>query len=322
MMTSEILDVSLRTYRNLGWTFLKAGALPTLFCLAATLFLTQVVLPGFFTTRDADSLATQMLDSGTSVALGLLVAGPLFLIGFGITTSVVTSLVSDSMVGNLPSLEAAQRNARRTLSAVLRLTFREMLFASSGLLLSVALLMGSALLDRITSENNVLSGLTAGLGLLGISAGGLVFLFVVSRHALAGPALILENLKPAAAARRSHDLLKGEGWHPSGYGTIWAVYLILAFLILALGAGVSLSFSLIGLSGWLESALRNVPYSTVFLTGVSFIPTFLVLWLTIPVWATTMTITYFERRIRKEGYDIEALASEVWRADRTSRFQL
>jgi hypothetical protein len=46
------------------------------------------------------------------------------------------------------------------------------------------------------------------------------------------------------------------------------------------------------------------------------------LWVLIPVWCTTTTILYFERRIRLEGYDIELLARDMVRSRKESRFEL
>ena len=54
---------------------------------------------------------------------------------------------------------------------------------------------------------------------------------------------------------------------------------------------------------------------------VGLLPYFLSLWVTIPVWAVTVTIIYYERRVRLEGYDIEALAQDVWHPNREDRLR-
>jgi len=70
-------------------------------------------------------------------------------------------------------------------------------------------------------------------------------------------------------------------------------------------------------------SLADWPYVGVILQKVlELFPLFLAIWIIIPVWCTTTTLLYYERRIRLEGYDILALAQEVWRADRQSRFQV
>ena len=66
----------------------------------------------------------------------------------------------------------------------------------------------------------------------------------------------------------------------------------------------------------MPSALRPI------VEGVlALVPYFLSLWVVIPVWAVTVTIIYFERRVRLEGYDIEALAADVWHPEREDRLR-
>ncbi|MEQ1936128.1 MAG: hypothetical protein ABL962_19915, partial [Fimbriimonadaceae bacterium] len=96
------------------------------------------------------------------------------------------------------------------------------------------------------------------------------------------------------------------------------VFILLLLLAAGIGSGIGLLFSFDEFNVWLESS-SGADLSTKLL---EIIPTFLAIWLLVPVWAVTTTLIYFERRVRLEGYDIEALAQDVWRNDRDHRFEL
>jgi hypothetical protein len=72
------------------------------------------------------------------------------------------------------------------------------------------------------------------------------------------------------------------------------------------------------LNAWLGRSWMK----TVVIAGVDLLPYYLAIWTLIPVWATTLTVIYYERRIRLEGFDIEAMASQIKTDDRASRFNV
>ena len=322
MSTSEIIDTAIRVYQQLGWTFLKSSILPTLLIVVAIAFVLDFVAPSLLTTKDASSLATQYGEVAFAVGLAVLVGGPLVIIGVSATTAIVTNLVSDYMLGNVPSVEGATKAAKRSIGTLIRVHFWEFLLACSGILAAFGLSILSSTLDILTGKENIAAGLVALLALLGFFAGGLIFLVVVSRHALSAPSAVLEGLGPRAASKRSVELMRGRGPIVSGYGHVWSLYIVLFFLSLLVGAGLMGFLSLIGFETRVASALDNLPYGGLVAKAVGLVPLFLWVWTLVPIWATTIAIIYYERRIRLEGYDIEALAADVWRTSRQTRFEL
>ena len=133
---------------------------------------------------------------------------------------------------------------------------------------------------------------------------------------------MLEGLKPREAARRSVALMKGIGPIQSGYGNVWTLYVVLFFVSLLVGLGLNGALGMLGFPDRFASHLDNLPYGGLLVEGLRLIPLFLWVWTIVPVWSVTITIIYYERRIRLEGYDIEALAADVWRTDRQNRFEL
>lgn len=322
MTSGEVIDHAIRVYQQLGWTFLKVSVVPTLFVVAAFAFISDYVLPSFFTTKDASSLSTQYGEVVFAIGLALLVGGPLMIIGVSATTAIVTQLVSDYMLGNVPSADAAIRAAKRTMGTLLRVHFWEFLLACSGIIVAFGLSILSSMLDQTTSQENVVAGLVAILAIGGFGLGGIIFLLVVSRHALTAPIAVLEGLGPRAAAKRSVELMKGYGPIMSGYGHVWTLYIVLFFVSLLVSLGLGGLLGLLGFHERFALLLDNLPYGGLLTKVVEMVPMFLWVWTMVPVWATTIAIIYYERRIRLEGYDIEALAADVWRTDRQTRFEL
>jgi hypothetical protein len=320
--SSEVIDVATRVFQSLGHSFLRLTVVPTLLCLAAYAFLVGYVLPLLFATRDPSNFEAQLGEVALSLALALFVAAPIFLFGASLTSAIVIRLVADLMSGSVPDASAAVKAARRDLPALLRLNVRQLLLSTSGLLLSMLLLVASALLARHTAEENIVAGLTVIAAFLGLAIGALLFLFVRQIYALAAPVVVLEGIAPAAAAQRSKDLLAATGYHPSGYGAVWTLYTVAAFAALSLWLGTSFILDMIRSWGPAEALLLRLPLQDLVQEALSLAPMFMTLWFLLPLWASTVTIIYFERRIRMEGYDIEVLASEVWRADRKGRFEL
>ncbi len=322
MSSSEIIDTAIRIYQQLGWSFLKATVVPALLIVSAFAFIIDYILPSFFTTKDAASLSTQFGEVAFAVGLAIVVGGPLVIIGVSTTTAIVAQLVSDFMLGNVPSIDAAVRAARRTALNLIRVHFWEFVLACSGIIVAFGLSILSSTLDQTTGRENIVAGLVALLAVLGFSSSGIIFLVVVSRHALAAPISVLEGLRPREASRRSVALMKRAGHIPSGYGNVWSLYLVMFFLTLLIGAGLSGFLSLIGFNDRFATMFDNLPLGGFLLKAIGLLPVFLWVWTIVPVWAATITIIYYERRIRLEGYDIEALAADVWRNDRQTRFEL
>jgi len=322
MTSSEIIDTALRIYQQLGWTFLKLTVMPTLFIVAAFAFVQQYVFPSFFVTKNAASLTTQFNEVAVAVGLAVLIGGPLLIVGVSATTAIVTQLVSDYMLGNLPSQEGALKAARRTLVTLTRVHFWEICLSCSGVVGALGLSLLSSSLDQTTSNENVTAAFVALLAVCGFIAGGLIFLGVVSRHALAAPIAVLEGLGPRAASKRSVQLMKGAGTIQNGYGNIFSLYIVLAFLSLVMYGGMNGLLAAGGYPDHFASTFDNLPYGGVLLEALRLIPLFLWVWALVPIWSTTIAIVYYERRIRLEGYDIEALAADVWRTDRQNRYEL
>lgn len=113
------------------------------------------------------------------------------------------------------------------------------------------------------------------------------------RYALAVPACVMEDVKARQAIRRSITLSKGSR------GRIF----LLALLVLAVQTGLILitqtAFFVLGIRnhGTLPLGIRVLQQFVAFATN-TFIG---------PIYATGLTLFYYDQRMRKEGYDIERM---------------
>lgn len=321
MKTNEILDLATRAYQGVGWPILQAVVAPTLCCMAGFVFFWSYVFPAIWTTKESSGAVGDLSGAITAVALGIFVAAPLLLIGSAYTTALSTHIVSDYMLGNVPHVEAAKRGARRRLTSVLGVFLRQMAVSIGFLVLSVGLLMLSAVLSDGTSDSGY-QVLFATVGLLGIVLGFVWLPIGLCRDALASAAMVIEGVNGKEAARRSRELLKGARGVPSGYDTLGHGFILVGLLYLLAAWGLMSLVSQLGVGEFLANHAVGSAWSDLLDAMFGYFPWFLVIWVTVPLWSMICTILYFERRVRKEGYDIEVLAKDVWQADKSHRFEL
>ena len=320
MQIGEMFDLSLRVYRTLGARILLAAAVPSLFSLAGLAFLTQYVMPGFIWTKLGTNDSGQVADAAVKLLLGVLVAGPLILIGISLTTTYVAPLVADFMHGLQPDYKAASVAHWKTAPKMLMMSIRESLVAASGSVVGAVLLGLSWYMNNVISTDSVIPGLVLVLGVLALVLGFIVALALVSTHALVAPITVLDDLPASAAAKRSRELMKARPYHGSGYDSIWSLYVLIALLAGIIFAGSSAISALLGVENW-AAALDLRAWRPIIEAAIELVPIYVTLWVSVPVWAVTVTIVYFERRVRLEGYDIEALAADVWHSHREDRLR-
>jgi len=111
------------------------------------------------------------------------------------------------------------------------------------------------------------------------------------RYSLAVPACVVENLPARAAIRRSIELSKGSRGRILLLGLL-AFMIQLGLTIVTQGFFVVLGFKH---NGVLSVGLRAMQQIIAFFTN-TFVG---------PIYATGLTLFYYDQRIRKEGYDIE-----------------
>lgn len=302
----------------MGANCLKLTAVPALFATAAIYFLLAFVMPMFTETSDASNINVQIGEALMVLALTVFVALPLIIFAMSFASALVSALVADFMVGNVPNPDESRSKALGSMMKIFFFGVREALLGSGGFILGTLLLMGSALMP----DSGDSGGFVAALGILGIVAGCIAMPIVYGYESLAVPAILVEKLGVAAAARRSRALMKQVSRQPGGLQYVFNAYGMLFLMMVFVGIGIGMTF---GMAAVFESGadlLAVVERNEIANQLLTILPVFLTVWFLIPIWATMTTILYFERRVRLEGYDIETLARDVGRAHKSNRFEL
>ena len=139
---------------------------------------------------------------------------------------------------------------------------------------------------------SVLVGLGVSVGALLLIVPG-VYLFVA--WSVAVPVLLSENLRGAAALRRSRQLVRGRWWSCAGV-------LVLAFLMaIIVAAMILLLLTAIVGSGGSDTALF-------FEQGVS---SLIANTLVLPFWVGATAVLYIDLRVRKEEFNAQALTHSL-----------
>ena len=143
-----------------------------------------------------------------------------------------------------------------------------------------------------TQSTIVLALVTLAFGILAL--GAIAYAIVMAlRYSLSLPASVLEDLTARKAIRRSIDLSKGSR------GRIFVLGLLISFIQLGLVAITQVVFIVFAfkqhgqLPAWAQIAQQIVGFFTNSFIG--------------PMYATGLTLFYYDQRVRKEGFDIEMM---------------
>ena len=141
---------------------------------------------------------------------------------------------------------------------------------------------------------SIVTGVMIVVGLFGCLIGAL---FVAALVILSVPALLLERIGVFASIGRSFELVKGR---------YWQVVLMLLVIFIAL---IVISFVLGAILGIVAGAGGDGSETANAI--VSFAASVVASAITTPIFASVLTVLYFDQRVRKEGFDLQLLAEGV-----------
>jgi len=232
--------------------------------------------------------------SGSAEAGG--VGGLITLVAVQIITAMLVLAVSSAVLGQKMGPGQAWRRVRSRVFAVLGLAIVQ----------TVALML--VLLTPIVP--GVVVGFAGApvpgvlLGLLGLAVGGALAIFLGTRWAFTGPALLLEEQGVFAAMIRSFGLVKGSFWRVLGIT-------LLAQLVVGIGSYlIQLPFSIVSAIIQIGSN-PDQPYQDfwtnfgqLLVAGIGQVIAGAVFY---PFAAAVTTLLYIDVRMRREGLDVELL---------------
>jgi membrane-anchored glycerophosphoryl diester phosphodiesterase (GDPDase) len=113
---------------------------------------------------------------------------------------------------------------------------------------------------------------------------------------LAFPSLVLEDLTPSAALGRSWELTRGFRWRM--FGLLVTLLVLLYIPITALSGVASMMVARASASGGTSTLVAVLLGAVIQL-------------LLYPLFYCVLTVAYYDLRVRKEGFDLEVLASTL-----------
>ncbi len=259
----EILDAAFKVYTRNFKTLCLAVLVPVVPIVILTTLVTASTSSNenaFDPTADFDATATQTTISGAEVAGGA-VTVLLTLLLTALATAACTRAVADGYLGEPTSWRASLRFALRKLLPVIAVS--------------------------------ILVVVLAVLSLVGVIVAAI---YVGVRLALSAPALLIEDLGPIAALKRSWRLVKDRWWVTFGV-------FVISSLLVALLAGL---IQLLLLAPLLADSDNELLGGVLTALGAIVANVF-----TLPIQAAVITILYFDLRVRKEGFDLELLARSM-----------
>jgi hypothetical protein len=320
----DLLDRVFRFLRaRFGILVLTAGIVLVPIGLVSAL-LTGQFMTGYleliqFSTSTTEISDSQLMDLFGDVAGfmgGILVVTALTTIGTSVISLATTYHVERFLHGTPSTLGEGMQAAFRRFLAMLGMQLAQAVVIGAATLLVMLLLgivffgaifvfgmIGAVAVESGTSDTtNVILMI---LLVVGVVIAYVVFLvlalapaaYLAARWVAAAPAIILENLGPIAALKRSWGLTKGHIWRCIGY-----VVLLTLFSSLVIGLPLSTAqqfammfmpsrFALIAILGTVAGYLASILYQ--------------------PIYASGVAMLYYDLRVRGEAYDVALRVAEL-----------
>ncbi|MGH9450108.1 MAG: hypothetical protein ACRD11_06145 [Terriglobia bacterium] len=134
------------------------------------------------------------------------------------------------------------------------------------------------------------------IGVVVVIGGGILGFYLCLPYALAVPALVVENIEPRAAIDRCSDLAEGYRWQLLVIGILMSLltWVVMVLVEAPLAAAVALG-----------AAHKTGPHPVLAVVTAGISP--LAKALTGPLFVIAFTIAYYDRRVRKEGFDLDVM---------------
>jgi len=307
----EILDQAFRLYRRHFLTFISIIAVVVVPLQLSQQIIT-VLLLGRFTDFETGTITGGFSTNTSPATYNEMFSYIGILTGLSLIISLITALLQSLAQGALTG-EVANSHLDKpvSFSDAYRQMFARLgplvgvIFLQAGILMLVLLpiillfvisfsvSIGSALSSNSNSSAGII-GVCLPCFLIIPAIGLLAYIFV--RLTVVTPAVMVEKLGPVEALRRSWDLVKNFWWRT------FALALVLAVLSYVVQAGPAFVVQSI--------VTIFTPRNFMLQQVVSGVVTVLTTVLFVPIQMIAITLYYFDQRVRKEGYDIEAALTQ------------
>jgi hypothetical protein len=299
---TEILDQAFRLYRKHFLTFLAITAI-VFVPVNMGVQLLNVAVQGSNVALQRSALDASPIESAETLnqTVVLMIVLLLVLLGLGVlggllqylSQGALTSAVADSHLDRPVSFGRAYRSMLKHVGPLLGTIGLQILIGIGIFLPTIVVFVLAIAAITAGGDGGVGAGLTfVCLAFLLMFVTFIVYIYVFVRLVVIVPALMVENLGPIQAVRRSWRLVEGYWWRTFGLLLLLGIMGAIisagpAYLVTAIVTAVTQSFD---------------PVVNTAITGVISVITEAFF---IPLSLTCYTLYYFDLRVRKEGFDLE-----------------
>jgi hypothetical protein len=286
LTTGEILDRTFSLYRQRFWLYCGLSAIAagvvTMTSLAQMIWLdTRGYTPKLGATPDTAAALKTML---VTYAIGL-VASLFHLVAYSMTQAATVSAVSSVYLGHETSMGIAFKAVRRFWLRYVGIALWQFW---SAMWIFVLLFVPAIMVLRLSAGAAALGGF-----LMLLALGSLIYgIIAYIRNSLAVAVSVFETQKVRPSMRRSKTLAAQ---------TKWRIFLLLLllFVLSMVAGGFQVPFVI-----FLQRSHSGERFIA---QGLSLVIAFVTNSLIGPIGAIGLCLIYFDQRVRKEGFDIEAL---------------
>ncbi len=300
MNIGDLLDGAFSLYRRNFVTLVGIVAVATLPVLLLEIVASVLFLPAdsFLLRGGAGSLPDLTpLQTGSLLSGGFLfvVAALLGALAGVFETGALATFISENYLGRQLDIRGAYARALRRWPALLGMSL--FLLLIYGMLFAVVLVpVGLSILLGVASRSSDILGVLAVCFTCGFLPVFLVAFYVLGlRWQFAPQAIVIENHGALDGLRRSWNLITGSFWRVAG------INLVLGILIWIITSVVSFSVQFVGVL--LPSFVLVNLLSTVVNSALQMA--------VLPIQLATLTLLYYDLRVRREGFDLEMMAQQL-----------
>ena len=284
----ERIDAAIKIVRRSFLTFMKATmvvAIP----VAVVSGVVLLSLSSSFSNLSLDNSGTSTINTRSVQTIfgGFAVLELISLLSVTLITAIAVRIVANTYLGQPTTWKAAVAFGIKRLHSVIWIELLTgLLFAAVGVVFVLAALALSA----------TQSGGAVAVGLLLSLVAGVASVWFFVATSLAVPILMIEDVHGWKAIRRSMSLVRHKWW--STFGTV-----LLAFVLVLIGSGILrliIGFALSLLGGGVAALVIE-----------SLVVSLLTTLLFASFYAAVSVVITIDLRVRKEGFDIQVLASQM-----------
>jgi len=294
---SEILTHGFSCYRKHFWTFVGIMAIPEAFTIPLNLSL-QGLLPRQIQANQVSISGFEQLLPRLAVVFAIM--GVAHFMAYAVALGATAFAVSQTRVRGAATVRSAYAGVTRQLVRLLDLGLCIVLrYLGALLLVAVISLVGGLTLGFALDAAGIFPGVTHSLGLviavlvsvLGVVLGAAV----IFTHALSIPALILERLNARAALKRGLGLARGY------WGRILVIGLLTSLVAFSVTSMFQAPFILVAFF-----VTRSAPTMALWSTLATLVAAVLGQAFSVPWMMTSLTVLYYDLRLRKEGHSLQS----------------